>query len=188
MSIDSIADEGNLTSRQVEIAQLVAYGLRNGEIASQLELSGEVAVGVRIWQISLKLGTTHRSQIAIYAMKHYGNLPPPNSRPVIHPAEEAITLGNTFLDDIINWYRPYNKFSLTAREKKVIECAATHFSVKQISNELRLSVNTVTNHLQYIYDKTGIHNLTGLTVYGFLNENGYFQAPVRRNEPTLQSR
>jgi DNA-binding NarL/FixJ family response regulator len=68
------------------VAQLVASGLSNAEIASQLYLS-EATIKSHITRILARLGLRDRVQIAVYAYEHgivrpgHGTPPPPGWGP-----------------------------------------------------------------------------------------------------------
>lgn len=51
---------------------------------------------------------------------------------------------------------------LTTKEKLIVDYLTTGVSQKQIAIELGLSINTVKSHLQRIYKKYDVHNVTGL--------------------------
>jgi DNA-binding CsgD family transcriptional regulator len=61
----SAADDGGLTRRQLEVAELVAQGLTNREIAERLTLSERTAEN-HIQHIMIKLGVPNRSGIAVW--------------------------------------------------------------------------------------------------------------------------
>ena len=63
------ADEGGLTSRELDIVRLVAKGYDNKEIASELFLA-EGTVRNQISKILEKLVLKDRTQLAVYAVKH----------------------------------------------------------------------------------------------------------------------
>ncbi|ABY36616.1 MAG TPA: DNA-binding response regulator [Chloroflexus aurantiacus] len=58
-----------LTEREREVLKLVAEGLTNAEIASRLTVSEET-VKTHVASILRKLGLAHRTQAAIYALRH----------------------------------------------------------------------------------------------------------------------
>lgn len=62
-------DESNLTSREVEVLELIAEGMINKEIAKQLYIS-EKTVKNHVSNIFKKLNVSDRTQAAIYAFKH----------------------------------------------------------------------------------------------------------------------
>jgi len=59
----------DLTVRELEIVSLLAEGLTNKQIASELQLS-EKTVKNHIGSIFVKLGLTARSQVAVHAVRH----------------------------------------------------------------------------------------------------------------------
>jgi DNA-binding NarL/FixJ family response regulator len=58
--------DGGLTGRQLEVALLVARGLTNCQIASELKIS-ENAVANHVARISRQLNVSSRSRIAVWA-------------------------------------------------------------------------------------------------------------------------
>jgi len=62
-------DDSNLTSREVEVLELIAEGMINKEIAKQLYIS-EKTVKNHVSNIFRKLNVSDRTQAAIYAFKH----------------------------------------------------------------------------------------------------------------------
>lgn len=62
-------DENNLTSREIEVLELIAEGMINKEIARQLYIS-EKTVKNHVSNIFKKLEVSDRTQAAIYAFKH----------------------------------------------------------------------------------------------------------------------
>lgn len=62
-------DDTNLTSREVEVLELIAEGMINKEIAKQLYIS-EKTVKNHVSNIFRKLNVSDRTQAAIYAFKH----------------------------------------------------------------------------------------------------------------------
>lgn len=55
------------------------------------------------------------------------------------------------------------KYHLTEREIEVIQCASRGLTSKEIAQELCISWFTVRNHLESIFEKTGLRNRTELT-------------------------
>ncbi len=62
-------DENNLTTREVEVLELIAEGMLNKEIAKSLYIS-EKTVKNHVSNIFKKLNVSDRTQAAIYAFKH----------------------------------------------------------------------------------------------------------------------
>lgn len=62
-------EQNNLTSREVEVLELIAEGMINKEIAKQLYIS-EKTVKNHVSNIFKKLNVSDRTQAAIYAFKH----------------------------------------------------------------------------------------------------------------------
>jgi DNA-binding NarL/FixJ family response regulator len=58
-----------LSSREVEVLQLLACGLDNNEIAAELQISPRTAKN-HVSSILAKLGVTNRIQAAVYAVRH----------------------------------------------------------------------------------------------------------------------
>ena len=63
------SDENNLTTREIEVLELIAEGMINKEIAKQLYIS-EKTVKNHVSNIFKKLDVSDRTQAAIYAFKH----------------------------------------------------------------------------------------------------------------------
>jgi DNA-binding NarL/FixJ family response regulator len=63
------SEENSLTSREVEVLELIAEGMINKEIAKQLYIS-EKTVKNHVSNIFKKLNVSDRTQAAIYAFKH----------------------------------------------------------------------------------------------------------------------
>jgi len=55
------------------------------------------------------------------------------------------------------------------REKEIIICIAKGLSNKEISDELNISINTVTTHRRNISSKLQIHSIAGITIYAIAN-------------------
>ena len=51
-----------------------------------------------------------------------------------------------------------NELKITNREKEIIELIIEGKEHKEISNELKISINTVRNHIQNIYEKCQVQN------------------------------
>jgi len=64
-----LGEAGSLTRREREIADLVASGLSNKEIATKLVISPRTAEG-HVEHILGKLGFTSRAQIAVWVAEH----------------------------------------------------------------------------------------------------------------------
>lgn len=62
-------DESNLTTREIEVLELIAEGMINKEIGKQLYIS-EKTVKNHVSNIFKKLNVSDRTQAAIYAFKH----------------------------------------------------------------------------------------------------------------------
>jgi two-component system response regulator NreC len=56
-------------------------------------------------------------------------------------------------------------FTLTLREREVLQLLAEGKSTKQIATRVHLSVKTVETHRKHIMDKLNIHNVAALTKY-----------------------
>ncbi|HAP78428.1 MAG TPA: DNA-binding response regulator, partial [Acidimicrobiaceae bacterium] len=61
--------EGELTSREREVASLIAEGLTNGQLADRLYISPKTAA-VHVSNILTKLGLSSRVEIAAWAVRH----------------------------------------------------------------------------------------------------------------------
>ena len=53
---------------------------------------------------------------------------------------------------------------LTAREQEVLALLAKGYLYKEIADELKISINTLRNHLRTIYDKLHVHSRTEATL------------------------
>ena len=62
--------DGELTSREREVAALVADGLTNGQLAERLFISPKTAA-VHVSNILAKLGLATRAEIAAWAVRHH---------------------------------------------------------------------------------------------------------------------
>lgn len=72
---------------------------------------------------------------------------------------------------------------LTKREKEVLEEIAYGADVKECAENLFISPHTVSNHIQSIYDKTGVSNLNGISSWYFLQKLGIsFQILPKRKK------
>jgi len=65
----SMRADGELTSREREVAALVADGLTNGQLADRLFISPKTAA-VHVSNILAKLGLSTRAEIAAWAVRH----------------------------------------------------------------------------------------------------------------------
>lgn len=59
--------------------------------------------------------------------------------------------------------------TLSKREKDILIAVAKGMMNKEISEELNISIHTVITHRKNITKKTGIHSVSGFTVYALLN-------------------
>jgi predicted ATPase/DNA-binding NarL/FixJ family response regulator len=71
----NVADDGPLTRREIEIAQLIADGMSNREIAAKLVISQRTAEG-HVEHILAKLGFSSRVQIAAWVVERRSASPP----------------------------------------------------------------------------------------------------------------
>jgi DNA-binding CsgD family transcriptional regulator/sugar lactone lactonase YvrE len=85
--LNAVISSNPLSRREREVAELVAQGLTNREIAERLFISERTAEG-HVQSIRNKLGFTSRTQIAAWTVRQ-GDEPP--HLPVVRPAEPAAT-------------------------------------------------------------------------------------------------
>ena len=71
-----------LTAREFEVARLVAAGMTNGEIATELTIAPKTA-SAHIEHILAKLGLNRRAEIAAWATMVDGQRTPPTDRTVV---------------------------------------------------------------------------------------------------------
>jgi DNA-binding CsgD family transcriptional regulator len=76
--------------------------------------------------------------------------------------------------------------TLTKREREVAECAAQGQTNKQIADQLRISTNTVKNHLFRVFEKLGLSNRIELP-HLFMNEHKGSTQPSGKIGYTAQS-
>lgn len=62
-----------------------------------------------------------------------------------------------------------NDNNLSKREKDILVAVAKGMMNKEISEALNISIHTVITHRKNITKKTGIHSVSGFTVYALLN-------------------
>lgn len=84
--------------------------------------------------------------------------PPPAPPRIL--GTDALQADVHFQATLINTRPPAGK--LTPREHQVAELAAQGLSNRQIAGELRLSVNTVQNHLKRVFEKLQVSSRTEL--------------------------
>ncbi|MFQ6610549.1 MAG: response regulator [Fidelibacterota bacterium] len=105
-------------------------------------------------------------------------------------AIRAVHAGRTFFSvEVAETIENYNHFKaeksgtfdeapkkkkLTSRELEVLQLIAEGYTSKKISEELYISINTVQRHREKIMQKTGIHDVAGLTRYAL--KKGIIQA------------
>ena len=62
------------------------------------------------------------------------------------------------------------KIALTPREYQIATLRAEGLRLKEIALKLNVSYSTVNNHLYFVYDKLGVHNVAQLAAkLGLLN-------------------
>lgn len=73
----------------------------------------------------------------------------------------------------LDYEKPYNPLNLTQREMQVMECLYNGYGPKETSKILSISYKTVDAHMQNIYKKTGLHNLSALNCFvrSIMDEN-----------------
>lgn len=54
---------------------------------------------------------------------------------------------------------------LTSRQEEILQLAAQGNTLKEVASELGITLSTVRNHLQTLYENTGLRNLHGATAY-----------------------
>jgi DNA-binding NarL/FixJ family response regulator len=57
---------------------------------------------------------------------------------------------------------PENRYSLTSREKDILQYLASDLTVQDVASKLNLSYFTVDTHIKNIYQKLNVHNRQGL--------------------------
>ena len=57
---------------------------------------------------------------------------------------------------------PENRYSLTSREKDILQYLASDLTVQEVASKLNLSYFTVDTHIKNIYQKLNVHNRQGL--------------------------
>ena len=82
----------------------------------------------------------------------------------ISPSISRIVLKN-FLDSSHSVKCGEAKFSLTAKERQVLQLLSEGSSVKEIARGMSLSVKTIESHRQHIMEKLGLHSIAELTKY-----------------------
>jgi len=63
----------------------------------------------------------------------------------------------------------YHNDNLTVREREVLTILTRGSSTKEIAEALFISVSTVRNHIQNIFDKLGVHSRSEAIVYAYQN-------------------
>ena len=87
MFLSAVISTNPLSRREREVAELVAQGLTNREIAERLFISERTAEG-HVQSIRNKLGFTSRAQIAVWTVQQRGE---PSAPPLVRAAEPAPT-------------------------------------------------------------------------------------------------
>jgi DNA-binding NarL/FixJ family response regulator len=65
-------------------------------------------------------------------------------------------------------HRPsFNAIELSEREKEIVMLVCQELTIKEISQKLSLSENTVRNHRSNIMEKVGVNNMVGLVKYAY---------------------
>jgi len=70
-----------------------------------------------------------------------------------------------YLSETLNFWRMDPLSLLSLREEQIALLVARGYSNKRISDELKISEQTVKNHLQSIFKKVGVTNRVELTIY-----------------------
>jgi len=70
-----------------------------------------------------------------------------------------------YLSESLNFWRMDPLSLLSLREEQIALLVARGYSNKRISDELKISEQTVKNHLQSIFKKVGVTNRVELTIY-----------------------
>jgi DNA-binding NarL/FixJ family response regulator len=124
--------------------------------------------------------TTHNDKEIIVEMLHIGvagYVVKNSSKQELLTAIQKVKSGKSFFsDDVHEALRKEikkqheietqeNVFSLTKREKEIIELLAKEYTNEKIAEELKISYRTVETHRKNIMQKTNSHNLAGLLKY-----------------------
>jgi len=83
--LTAVISSNPLSRREREVAELVAHGLTNREIAERLFISERTAEG-HVQSIRNKLGCTSRAQIAAWTVQQRGE---PSALPLVRRTEPA---------------------------------------------------------------------------------------------------
>ncbi len=65
-------------------------------------------------------------------------------------------------DSLLDYDKIVNVYSLTTREREILDCLYKGYSNKTISETLRISLSTVKKHIWNIYNKVGVDSRTSL--------------------------
>jgi DNA-binding NarL/FixJ family response regulator len=90
--------------------------------------------------------------------------------------EGRYVLGDGVVDDVataiarIEATRAVKRFSLTQRERDIVQAIVAGQSNKDIADRLRISQQTVKHHLTSIFDKTGVSTRLELAMFALRNE------------------
>lgn len=88
----------------------------------------------------------------------------------IHSGKKAVStdVENIIIDDYLGRHQTHAT-SLTDRENQILNLLAEGKSIKEISENLFISIKTVCTHKQNIFDKMGFENLAQLIKYALNN-------------------
>lgn len=153
-----------ITGRELEVLQLVTYGLTGPEIASKLS-------------IAIKTFETHKENIGNIGIERRMTLRKNNSTRAV--------ISGLIIDGIRSGYLSHNMAestfieSFTPREYEVALLSTQALTQKEIGELLRITERTVESHKEHIYNKLGginshypfVARFTCLQMRGFFKEH-----------------
>lgn len=145
-----------LTTRQMEVLQLVALGMTNVEIADQLVITLSTVISY-LNNIYSKLGVSSRTAAIRYALDHQLCLP---------PHEKASLAGEVISTNALNSrLNSSQSAGLTSRQLEVLQLVAAGLSNAEIAERLVITLSTVISYLNDVYKKLGVRSRTAAMRY-----------------------